>query len=198
MVYLNRIYTKFGDAGQTQLGNGASVSKTSLRVVAMGDVDELNCQLGVVLSHWTASTSTLSRLHSRLSHIQNQLFDLGADLCLPDEHAAEPISKLKILEQDVHQIESWIDDFNESLSPLTSFILPGGSTAAAGLHLARAICRRAERTCWQLHHESPINAQVTIYLNRLSDLLFVAARITNQELNFTDPLWRPGSDRADS
>lgn len=198
MVYLNRIYTKFGDAGLTQLGNGLAVPKTSLRVAAMGDVDELNCQLGVVLCHENGSQDTLLILMARLAHIQNQLFDLGADLCLPDESSGEPIAKLKILEQDVLQLESWIDDVNESLAPLNSFILPGGSLAAAGLHLARAICRRAERTCWLLNNESAINPQIMIYLNRLSDFLFVAARITNQQHEIEDFLWRPGSDRADS
>ncbi len=198
MVYLNRIYTKFGDGGLTQLGDGQSVPKTHPRVAAMGDVDEVNCQLGVIVANWCPTTPLLSRLRSLMLKIQNQLFDLGADLCLPEAPDSDSASaKLKMTEKDVSDLETWIDRLNESLEPLKSFILPGGSPVSAGLHLARAICRRAERSCWLLHDAETINPQIMIYLNRLSDLLFVMSRVVNKELDAGDILWQPGSHRDD-
>ncbi len=192
MVHLNKIYTRFGDAGLTQLGDGSSVFKTTHRVSAMGDVDELNCQIGVALT-----IPATSEYDSKLTFIQNQLFDLGADLCVPESPSnSNPEDKLRILDTDVTRLENWIDELNTHLEPLRSFILPGGSARAAHLHLARGICRRAERSCWLLQQEEEINSQIMIYLNRLSDFLFVLARLTNQLQSVPDVLWQPASKRS--
>ncbi|MBL8849789.1 MAG: cob(I)yrinic acid a,c-diamide adenosyltransferase [Planctomycetaceae bacterium] len=188
MVYLNRIYTKAGDAGQTMLGSGDFVPKTSRRIAAYGAVDELNACLGVALL--TELPPTFS---GRLQSIQNDLFDLGADLCVPEQPAPQH-TPLRITEQQVERLESWIDEWNEPLAPLTSFILPGGSPASAHLHVARTVCRRAEIAGWALSEHEQINSAALRYLNRLSDLLFVAARACNAGAH-GDVLWKPGQSR---
>lgn len=189
MVYLNRIYTKSGDAGETSLGDGARVPKTHPRIAAYGGVDELNAVIGMVL------TSPLPAPWSTwLTHIQNDLFDVGADLCLP-ETESPPYPPLRVVAAQAEQLERWIDTINERLTPLTSFVLPGGSVAAAHLHWARTVCRRVELGVIALAALEPVNPQVTIYLNRLSDLLFVLARAANDH-GAADVLWVPGKHRA--
>lgn len=194
MVYLNRIYTKTGDAGETGLGDGTRVSKTHPRIVAYGGVDELNSLLGVVLS------ADVSEVVARwLRHIQNDLFDVGADLCVPlPAPGKEPEHpQLRVTAQQVEQLEHWIDQVTEKLQPLTSFILPGGTAAAAYLHLARTVCRRVEIEVLRLAGEEKLNSQVAIYLNRLSDLLFVLGRLSNDE-GRSDVLWVPGKNRGET
>lgn len=191
MVYLNRIYTKAGDGGQTMLGSGEFVPKTSRRIAAYGAVDELNACLGVVLL-----TDLPPMFAERLRSIQNELFDLGADLCVPEEPAPQH-APLRISEAQVERLERWIDEWNEPLPPLTSFILPGGTPAAAHLHVARTVCRRAEIAAWALVEQEQVNAAALRYLNRLSDLLFVAARSVNAAAD-GDILWVPGKSRDES
>lgn len=186
MVFLNRIYTKSGDQGQTGLGDGSRIVKNHPRIEAIGDVDELNSVLGAVLAQ---SPDFPER--DLLRAIQNDLFDVGADLCLPLADGEPAGAKLRIIPAMAERLESAIDRLNERLQPLTSFVLPGGSMAAAHLHLARAVCRRAERRVVQLITSATINPQVLIYLNRLSDLLFVLARIANAD-GRNDVLWTPG------
>src|SRR5262249_23378930 len=171
-VRLTRIYTGGGDKGQTSLGDGSRVSKLDPRVAAMGDVDELNSLLG---------------LAGGLDRIQNELFDLGADLSVP---FAAADARLRITEEAVSRLEREIDEANESLPELKSFVLPGGSERAARLFLARAVCRRAERTVLGVPDANPLAA---VYLNRGSDLLFVLARAANAEAGGDEPLWRPGA-----
>lgn len=188
MVYLNRIYTKTGDDGHTALGDGTRVPKTHPRILAYGGVDELNAVLGMALA-----TELPEPLPERLQQIQNDLFDVGADLCVPvrpDEADAEH-PPLRLASAPIERLEQWIDAANERLQPLTSFILPGGTAAAAHLHHARTVCRRAETGVVALAQQEPVNAQVPVYLNRLSDLLFVWARLTNDE-GRADVLWQPG------
>lgn len=205
MVYLNRIYTKTGDEGQTSLGDGSRVPKTHPRIGAYGTVDELNAVLGMALAQGMSDA-----IADHLRHIQNDLFDVGADLCVPeaadededhdhlhdDEVPPETtrIEALRVQESQVTQLENWIDAAVEQLTPLTSFILPGGTSAAAALHVARTVCRRAEIEVLQLAEFEPINPQVIIYLNRLSDLLFVWARLSN-DCGRGDVLWIPGANR---
>ena len=187
MVYLNRIYTKTGDDGHTALGDGTRVPKTHPRIQAYGGVDELNSVLGLVLT-----TELPAPLAERLQQIQNDLFDVGADLCVPvrpDEDSAEH-PPLRLGPEPIERMENWIDAANERLKPLTSFILPGGTATAAHLHHARTVCRRAETGVVALAQQEPVNAQVQVYLNRLSDLLFVWARLTNDE-GRADVLWKP-------
>jgi cob(I)alamin adenosyltransferase len=190
MVYLNRIYTKSGDAGETSLGDGRRVSKTDLRIRAYGGVDELNAVLGVALTSPELSDS----LVKLLSHIQNDLFDVGADLCVPETDEPPAYTPLRVTEAQVTQLEQWIDAVNARLSPLNSFILPGGSIASAHLHLARTVCRRVEIGVIELAAIERVNPQVIIYLNRLSDLLFVYARAANDD-GKKDVLWVPGANR---
>jgi cob(I)alamin adenosyltransferase len=190
MVYLDRIYTKSGDQGQTSLGNGTRVSKTDDRIIAYGTVDELNSLLGVVIA-----TSPPEPVCSRLRHIQNDLFDVGADLCVPATPGTDTEGRLRVSPEQVAQLEHWIDSATEQLEPLKSFVLPGGTAAAAHLHLARTVCRRAEIKVLALAESAPINPQVTIYLNRLSDLLFVWARLCNDG-GKGDVLWVPGKFRT--
>jgi cob(I)alamin adenosyltransferase len=191
MVYINRIYTKTGDDGTTMLGNGVRVPKTHPRIVAYGGVDELNTVIGLAL------TETLPDwMAERLRSIQNDLFDLGADLCVPEapsdeDDLSENKPPLRITAEQVSDLESAIDKANERLSPLTSFVLPGGSSAAARLHHARAVCRRVEIGVLHLAEYESINAQTYVYLNRLSDLLFVLARVANAD-GAQDILWVPG------
>lgn len=194
MVYLNKIYTKTGDEGETSLGNGERVSKTDLRIAAYGAVDELNSLLGVCLTCELPASFT-----ERLTQIQNDLFDLGADLCVPETETPPDSNAhpLRVTASQVSRLEDWIDELNEELEPLTSFILPGGSVAAAQLHLARAVCRRSELGVYQLMERETINPQVAIYLNRLSDLLFVMARVANGN-GKNDVLWVPGQGRDEN
>lgn len=198
MVYLNRIYTKAGDDGTTGLGDGSRVPKTHPRIVAYGGIDELNSVLGVALC---ANLPPVTA--ERITRIQNDLFDLGADLCVPetdpssdgnaDAEARRP--PLRVSAVQVLQLEQWIDEANSRLEPLTSFVLPAGTPAAAQLHLARTVCRRVEVNVLQLAEFDRINPQVHVYLNRLSDLLFVLARVANAD-GAKDVLWVPGANRG--
>ncbi len=190
MVYLNRIYTKTGDAGETGLGDGSRVSKTHPRVVAYGTVDELNSVLGLALVNGQLPGDIGELLRS----IQNDLFDVGADLCVPPYEGENPETSLRVVASQVERLERAIDVFNERLQPLNSFILPGGTPAAAHLHVARTVCRRAEIAVVAIPQAESINPQVVCYLNRLSDLLFVIARICNDD-GRGDVLWTPGKNR---
>lgn len=189
MVRLDKIVTKAGDGGKTRLATGEPVSKASARVEAYGAVDEANSAIGVARLH-TTSDPVLDPI---LDRIQNDLFDLGADLATPhsDDLKFEP---LRIQESQVLRLEAEIDALNEKLSPLTSFILPGGTPAAAHLHLARAIARRAERSVVALADVEPISPEAIKFANRLSDLLFIAARWANDQ-GRGDLLWKPGANR---
>ncbi len=190
MVVLNKIYTRTGDAGETALGNGTRVAKHDDRVEAYGTVDEVNATVG------------LARLHAggpmdqRLALIQNDLFDLGADLCRPDmdRDAEAGYAPLRIVATQVARLEAEIDEMNTRLTPLRSFILPGGSALAAHLHLCRTVCRRAERLATRLAAQEPVNPEAVRYLNRLSDWFFVAGRIANND-GQDDVLWVPGANR---
>ena len=186
MVYLSRIYTKSGDGGETGLGDGTRVPKDSVRVASYGDVDELNSVLGLLQSSCPEAPEP-----DLLRSIQNDLFDVGGDLCFPQLPDEAPGKFLRVTAFQVERLEQAIDRLNEHLEPLTSFVLPGGSPAAVWLHLARTVCRRAERTVVSLARTEPVNAQVAIYLNRLSDLLFVMARAANEN-GKADVLWVPG------
>jgi cob(I)alamin adenosyltransferase len=188
MVYLSRIYTKSGDAGETGLGSGERVAKDNPRVAAYGDVDELNSVLGLLLASCPSLDAEIATI---VRSIQNDLFDVGADLCLP---AADGQQALRVRPEQARRLEAIIDRYNESLQPLTSFILPGGGPAAAWCHLARTVCRRAERAVVTLMRGEAINASVLIYLNRLSDLLFVLGRVLNDQ-GKGDILWVPGGQR---
>lgn len=196
VVYLNRIYTRTGDAGETSLGDGSRVAKTDERIVAYGTVDELNAVLGLAAT----TTTDDGNVRERLRGIQNDLFDLGADLCVPepspdsgDLQRPPESSPLRVTPEHVDRLERWIDETNESLQPLTSFVLPGGTATAAHLHHARTVCRRAEIAVLRLSQRDQINPRVTIYLNRLSDLLFVLARAANDD-GKSDVLWVPGGE----
>lgn len=191
MVTLNRIYTRTGDDGTTRLVTGETVSKTSPRVEAFGGVDELNAALGIARLHTRCETP----LDPILERVQNDLFDLGADLATPGAPAASTTA-LRIVQSQVDRLEAEIDELNASLSALTSFVLPGGGAASAHLHMARTICRRVERTAVAFGDADASGAHDTAlrYLNRLSDLLFVAARFAN-DLGEGDVLWKPGATR---
>jgi cob(I)alamin adenosyltransferase len=186
MPRLTRIYTKTGDEGMTGLGGGRRVAKDSPRVRAYGTVDELNSAIGVALA-----LGLSDRLVAVLGPIQNELFDLGSDLCWPeDDERRERIPTVQ--PKHVKGLERLIDELNEVVGPLTNFILPGGAPGAAALHVARTVCRRAERETITLSHEEPIGELVLPYLNRLSDALFVMARYENHERGVSEPLWQPG------
>jgi cob(I)alamin adenosyltransferase len=190
MVVLNRIYTRTGDDGTTALGSGERRPKHDLRVAAYGTVDETNAAIGVARLHLKA----VADLDAMLGQIQNDLFDLGADLSVPQrEGKAE---RLRVLASQVERLERDIDRINAKLSPLASFVLPGGTAAAAYLHLARTICRRAERMMVELaaKPEEPVSEAAIQYVNRLSDLLFVASRAANGN-GSKDVLWVPGQNR---
>jgi cob(I)alamin adenosyltransferase len=189
MVFLSRIYTKTGDAGETGLGNGSRVPKDHIRVAAYGSVDELNSVLGLLRTD-PATQKTPEHLEL-LRIIQNDLFDVGADLCLPQETDEKPGKHLRVQADQVTRLEEAIDRVNAELQPLKSFVLPGGTSPAAWCHLARTVCRRAEREVVTLMRTEPVNPQALIYLNRLSDLLFVLARTFNDNGN-KDVLWVPG------
>jgi cob(I)alamin adenosyltransferase len=190
MVYLSRIYTKSGDSGETGLGDGTRVPKDHPRVAAYGSIDELNSVLGLLLQHLEATPHA-----DLLRNIQNDLFDAGADLCVPAPLDEPPDKSLRIQPQQSKRLEAAIDRLNERLQPLRSFVLPGGTPAAAWCHLARTVCRRAERDVVTLMHLESMNTQVLIYLNRLSDLLFVLARACNDD-GKADVLWVPGKNRG--
>jgi cob(I)alamin adenosyltransferase len=186
MPKLDRIYTKTGDEGMTGLGGGRRVPKDSPRVRAYGTVDELNSAIGVALA-----LGLTERLTTELGRIQNELFDLGSDLCWPEDD--ERRSRIPTVQpRHVEQLEAAIDALNDEVGPLTNFLLPGGSPGAAQLHLARTICRRAERETITLQRDEPIGALVLPYLNRLSDALFVMARYENHARGIPEPLWQPG------
>lgn len=187
MVKLTRIYTRGGDRGETSLGSGARVPKHSLRIDAVGTVDEANAAIGLARLYVGSDEDAM------LARIQNDLFDLGADLCRP-EAGTRAAGALRIVPVQVERIEQEIDALNAGLSPLDSFILPGGSPAAAHLHLARTIVRRAERLTVALAEREPINPESVKYLNRLSDHLFVLSRHVNDR-GAGDVLWRPGGNR---
>jgi cob(I)alamin adenosyltransferase len=194
MVVLNRIYTRTGDKGDTALGSGTRVSKAHLRIQAYGTVDETNSVLGIVRLH--TGTEAFSKLDTMLGHIQNELFDLGADLCVPDDGKKLDYEPLRILPGQVERLEKEIDELNHDLSPLRSFVLPGGHVAAAHLHLARTTCRRAERLMVELksHDGEHVSDGALAYINRLSDFLFVASRWVNAKTT-GDVLWVPGKTR---
>jgi cob(I)alamin adenosyltransferase len=183
MVYLSRIYTKSGDGGETGLGDGSRVAKDHARVAAYGSVDELNSVLGVLLASVTDLDGAIAH---EIRLVQNDLFDIGADLCRPIDVEDKA---LRVRPEQTAALEKRIDRDNEALAPLTSFVLPGGKQAAAWCHLARTVCRRAEREVVTLSREERINPEVVVYLNRLSDWLFVLARVFN---GGDDVLWVPG------
>lgn len=185
-VRLTRIYTRGGDAGETSLGDGSRVSKLDARIGAYGATDELNSLLGVVLAGDCPPT-----IVAVLTRIQNELFDVGADLCVP----VEVEGRLRVTQAMISHLEELCDSFNESLPELTSFVLPGGTAAAAGLHVARTSCRRAEREALVAGAEHEINPLVLVYLNRLSDLLFILSRSANALAGADEPLWKPGATR---
>ena len=196
MVKLNRIYTRTGDDGTTGLVDGSRVPKDAARMAAMGDVDEANSAIGMAVAMLRVSNNaaSVSWLAALLERIQNDLFDLGADLATPGDDFAPSEMTLRIIASQVERLEVEIDRMNSELGPLTSFILPGGTQAAAALHIARAGVRRAERSTVAMTRSVPVNPQAASYLNRLSDYLFVAARIVNQSAG-GDVLWRPGATR---
>jgi cob(I)alamin adenosyltransferase len=191
MVVLNKIYTKTGDSGETALGNGSRVAKHSMRVTSYGTVDETNATVGLARLHATGE------MDAQLAMIQNDLFDLGADLCRPDMEkdgeAEYPV--LRMTDAQVARLESQIDTMTKKVEPLRSFILPGGSALAAHLHLCRTVSRRAERLTVELATYESVNPAAVKYLNRLSDWFFQASRIANNNGN-DDVLWVPGANRG--
>ena len=187
MVRLTRIYTRGGDTGEASLGGGARVPKHALRVAAYGTVDEANAAIGIARLHVDSAADEM------LDRIQNDLFDLGADLCTPED-GRRAAGALRIVVAQVERLEREIDAMNAALRPLDSFILPGGTPAAAFLHLARTVTRRAERLVSELASSEPVNPEALKYLNRLSDHLFVLGRRLNDN-GASDMLWRPGANR---
>ncbi|RDD62221.1 cob(I)yrinic acid a,c-diamide adenosyltransferase [Ferruginivarius sediminum] len=187
MVQLTRIYTRGGDKGKTSLGTGKRVAKHDLRVTAYGTVDETNATIGLARLHVGAEVDAI------LTRIQNDLFDVGADLCTPEVENPE-FPPLRVVASQVEWLEGEIDRVNADLKPLKTFVLPGGSPAAAYLHLARTVARRAERDITLLAENEPINPEALRYVNRLSDLLFVLARHANDKGD-ADVLWKPGEHR---
>ena len=186
MIKLNKIYTKTGDGGDTALGDGERVLKDSLRVSAYGNVDELNASIGIITLYANAE------LKRKLKNIQNDLFDIGADLCVPISEKNK--DRLRLSTNQIETLELEIDEMNSILEPLNSFVLPGGCRSATFLHMARTICRRAERSVVSLRSQEKINDNTLVYLNRLSDWLFVASRVENQE-NSSEVLWAPGRNK---
>jgi cob(I)alamin adenosyltransferase len=188
-VRLDRIYTRGGDAGETSLGDGSRVPKTDALVTAFGAVDELNSVLGVVLT----VEDLPERMRGHLEHIQNELFDLGADLSVPfvPEGEATDRPRTRVTGDQVEALEGLCDEFNADLPELRSFVLPGGSEASALLHVARSVCRRTERVALEAHESRGVNPVALAYLNRLSDLLFILARAANAGGH--EPLWKPGA-----
>jgi cob(I)alamin adenosyltransferase len=194
MVRLNVIYTRTGDKGDSGLGNGTRRPKNDARFAAMGDVDETNCAVGLARLH---ANGALSEIDASLARVQNDLFDLGADLCLPQPAGEAPGAALRVAASQVEALERAIDALNEKLAPLRSFVLPGGSPAAAALHHARAVCRRAERSVVALAaiEGEEVSPTALAYVNRLSDYLFVAARAAN-DFGRGDVLWAPGANQS--
>ncbi len=193
MVVLSKIYTRTGDDGSTALGNGERRPKYDLRVTAYGTVDEANAAIGVARTQLGPEDTALDAV---LARTQNDLFDLGADLCRPDRGQPLPYEPLRVVEAQVARLEAEIDQMNAELGPLKSFVLPGGTAAAAALHLARTIARRAERHIAELagQDDEPVSGPALRYMNRLSDLLFVASRYANDK-GRRDVLWQPGQNR---
>lgn len=196
MVKLNRIYTRTGDDGTTGLATGARVRKDDPAVEAYGTVDETSAALGLAVLAASGAGETGAELRPLLQRIQNDLFDLGADLATPISPGEQPGKALRIIATQTESLEREIDRFNERLSPLTSFVLPGGSSLGAALHVARTVCRRAERLAVTLSSDRPgaVNQEAIRYLNRLSDLMFVLARVANDN-GRSDVLWVPGAYR---
>ena len=192
MVKLNKIYTRTGDDGTTGLGTGARRKKYDLRIAAYGTIDEANAAIGMARLYTGADAS----LDAALERIQNDLFDVGADLCTPDQGNGPGGARLTVTDKQVAWLESEIDRLNADLSPLRSFVLPGGSAAAAYLHLARTVCRRAERLIAELKDTEgeSVTVELLQYVNRLSDYLFVASRYANDK-GARDVLWKPGQNR---
>jgi cob(I)alamin adenosyltransferase len=192
MVRLNKIYTRTGDDGTTALGTGERRKKYDPRITAYGTLDEVNAAIGVARLH----TANDAALDGALSHIQNDLFDVGADLCTPGFGKGPGGARLTVTDKQVTWLEGEIDRLNEELAPLRSFILPGGTAAAAHLHLARTVCRRAERLIAELKEkpEETVTPEALKYVNRLSDYLFVASRYANAK-GTSDVLWKPGENR---
>lgn len=189
-ITLTRVYTRHGDAGETRLGDGSRASKSDARVEAYGTVDELNAMLGLVI----VAPTLPEVVRACLTRVQNELFDLGADLAVP---ATEPSAqRLRIEAAQVTWLEQRCDALNADLAPLRSFVLPGGSDAGARLHLARTVCRRAERRVVALAGAASVNPAALAYLNRLGDLLFILARHVNAAQGADEPLWRPGASTA--
>ena len=193
MVILNRIYTRTGDAGETALGTGERLSKAHIRIAAYGTVDETNATIGVARLH----LAEMSKLDAMLARIQNELFDLGADLCVPDRGEKLEFEPLRILPKQYERIEAEIDELNAELSPLRSFVLPAGHAAAAQLHVCRTVCRRAERLIVELAaiKGEHVSEGAIAYINRLSDFFFVASRWVNFKAGSGDVLWVPGKTR---
>jgi cob(I)alamin adenosyltransferase len=201
MVKLNKIYTRTGDDGTTGLVDGSRIGKNALRIAAIGDVDELNSLIGMAIvemsdhdAHQDAADQDLAGQKAMLTCIQNDLFDLGADLATPGDDFAPSEMTLRMVESQSKALEAAIDTLNDALEPLTSFILPGGSRAAAAVHIARAAARRAERAIVAMADAEAVNPHALIYINRLSDYLFVLARYINKGQG-GDPLWIPGASR---
>ncbi len=192
MVKLNKIYTRTGDDGTTGLGTGDRVAKSAPRVAAFGTVDETNAAIGLARAHLAGQPG----LDAKLARIQNDLFDLGADLCVPQSGDKPGVEALRVVDDQVARLEAEIDELNSELKPLKSFVLPGGSPAAAALHLARTICRRAEREMVALAAmpSEAVSPAALHYINRLSDFLFVASRYLNDR-GKSDVLWVPGQNR---
>ena len=193
MVKLTKIYTRGGDKGQTSLGDGQRVSKNALRVSAYGTVDEANAVLGILRTLLDPESD--ASYDAMLSRIQNEMFDLGADLCTPVKADEDPAMVLRVTPDQVKRLEDEIDEMNADLEPLTSFTLPGGTPAAAHMHLARTVVRRAERLIAELAEQEAINEAALHYANRLSDFLFVMSRHHNLK-NGGDVLWVPGKTRS--
>ena len=192
MVVLNKIYTRTGDDGTTALGTGERRKKYDLRISAYGTIDEANAAIGVARLH----TAHDAELDAALARIQNDLFDVGADLCTPGKGKGPGGARLTVTDKQVAWLEAEIDRFNAALQPLRSFVLPGGSAAAAHLHVARTVCRRAERLIAELKDrpDESVSSEVLKYVNRLSDFLFVASRYANGH-GARDVLWKPGENR---
>tara|TARA_B100000676_G_scaffold300616_1_gene346542 strand:+ start:1529 stop:2095 length:567 start_codon:yes stop_codon:yes gene_type:complete len=188
VVKLTKIYTRGGDGGQTSLGDGTRLAKNAVRVAAYGTTDEANAAIGLARLHTSGDADEM------LARIQDDLFDLGADLCTPGNDFSESESALRMTQAQIDRLESEIDGMNDDLAPLTSFILPGGSAASAYLHLARTVSRRAERLMVELSDSEPVNPLAIKFINRLSDHLFVMARHLNDQ-GQSDVLWRPGANR---
>jgi cob(I)alamin adenosyltransferase len=200
MVKLNVIYTRTGDKGETGLGDGSRRPKSDARVQAMGDVDETNCAIGLALIAVRDSSDPADlAIEPVLTRVQNDLFDLGADLCVPMQPHEAPGAVLRVAQSQVQAVERAIDALNAKLRPLRSFVLPGGTAAAAALHQARAVCRRAERSLVALGEieGEEVGEAALAYVNRLSDYLFVAARAAN-DLGRSDVLWSPGANQSES